>query len=352
MILWDSINIYFEPDPKPSRKLRRSKKTYWPIFQRSWMILTGSIMTIAFCSCFHPYDIPVNCMLSTLVRAFKIADFVNLSPVTLLLYNMQQINQVKHQLFHNKGFWIKGGTLIDSLSAPTSTPTSSTSTSTSTLDLLPFLSEMQDHIFHIDGDNSLKNSFDYAISHCPSPKICTALTKTGFNSSLFNPLSSSINKKFPIIFDSGASVAISGFKNDFVSDIQEPSSEIRLGGMANGMLVKGIGKVKWSLQTGSDTVVIHTQCYYVPNAKVRLISPQRLFNKAAGIEGSFNLYEEYSTLLFKDLPSIKIDYDENNYLPIAYAKNATFSPIINLSVMDGGNQNLTPAQKLLLHWHY
>ena len=40
------------------------------------------------------------------------------------------------------------------------------------------------------------------------------------------------------------------------------------------------------------------------------------------------------------------------FLPIAYAKNATFSPIINLSVMDGGNQNLTPAQKLLLHWHY
>ena len=115
------------------------------------------------------------------------------------------------------------------------------------------------------------------------------------------------------------------------------------------MLVKGIGNVKWSLQTGLDTVVIHTQCYYVPNAKVRLISPQRLFNKDSEVEGSFDIFKEYSTLLFKGYPLIKIDYNENNFLPIAYAKNANFAPALNLSIMDGGNQNLTPAQKLLLH---
>ena len=60
--------------------------------------------------------------------------------------------------------------------------------------------------------------------------------------------------------------------------------------MANGMLVKGIGNLKWSLQSGSDTIIIHTQCYYVPSAKVRLISPQRLFNKNDGVEGSFNIF--------------------------------------------------------------
>ena len=56
------------------------------------------------------------------------------------------------------------------------------------------------------------------------------------------------------------------------------------------MLVKGIGNLKWSLQSGSDTIIIHTQCYYVPSAKVRLISPQRLFNKNDGVEGSFNIF--------------------------------------------------------------
>ena len=121
--------------------------------------------------------------------------------------------------------------------------------------------------------------------------------------------------------------------------------------MANG-IVEGIGKVKWSFKSCSDHIVINTQCYYVPSAKVRLISPQRLFNKKAGIEGSFNIYEEYGTLCFKGLPSLKIDYDGNSFLPVGYASNANFSPELNLSIMNGGNQNLTPAQRLLLKWHY
>ena len=125
--------------------------------------------------------------------------------------------------------------------------------------------------------------------------------------SFIDPIS--FSKEFPIIFDSGASVAITGYKKDFISDLTHPKTETRLGGMANGMLVEGIGYVKWSLKSGKNNSVIHTQCYYVPDAKVCLIIPQHLFNKKAGITGSFNMYEEYSPLLFNDLPSIKIDYD-------------------------------------------
>ena len=83
-----------------------------------------------------------------------------------------------------------------------------------------------------------------------------------------------------------------------------------------------------------------------------LISPQWLFNKGSSVNGSFNIYEEYSTLLFDGLPSVRIDYDEKSFLPVAYARNAEFSFKSNLSIMDGGNQNLTPSQKLLLQWHY
>ena len=43
---------------------------------------------------------------------------------------------------------------------------------------------------------------------------------------------------------------------------------------------------------------------------------------------------------------------ERNFLPISYASNATFSPQLNLNIMDAGNQNLSPSQRLLLHWHY
>ena len=179
-------------------------------------------------------------------------------------------------------------------------------------------------------------------------KKYNALATDNIGPPFINPITS---KEFPILFDSGASVAISGFKEDFVSELNRPKTDIRLGGMANGMPVEGIGKVKWSLKSDSNNIVIHTQCYYVPNAKVRLISPQWLFNKESGVTGSFNIYEEYSTLLFDSLPSIRIDYDEKSLLPIVYARNTNFSFELNLSIMNGGNQNLTPSQKLLLQWH-
>ena len=47
-----------------------------------------------------------------------------------------------------------------------------------------------------------------------------------------------------------------------------------------------------------------------------------------------------------------MDYDPNNHLPIAVAKNLSGSQAqINLTVLDESNQNLTAAQKLLLVWH-
>ena len=64
------------------------------------------------------------------------------------------------------------------------------------------------------------------------------------------------------------------------------------------------------------------------------------YDKKAGVTGSFNIYEEYS------------NYDERSFLPTAYARNANFSPELNLSIMDGGDQNLTPSQRLFLQWYY
>ena len=218
------------------------------------------------------------------------------------------------------------------------------------MDSLSFLTDLTDKTFEVNCDHHQDKFFEPAINFCPTPRIYNALTTGNIGPSFINPITSI--KEFPIIFDSGASVAISGFKEDFISTLNSPKKEIRLGGMANGMPVEGIGNVKWSFKSDSNNVVVHTQCYYVPNAKVRLIRPQRLYNKKSGVNGSFNVFEEYSTLLFDGFPAVKIDYDEKSFLPIAYARNANFSPELNLSIMDGGNQNLTPAQKLLLQWHY
>ena len=50
---------------------------------------------------------------------------------------------------------------------------------------------------------------------------------------------------------------------------------------------------------------------------------------------------------------LKIDYDSNNYLPTVTYNNAVInSPSINLCITDGTNQNLYPAAKRLLEWHF
>lgn len=159
---------------------------------------------------------------------------------------------------------------------------------------------------------------------------------------------------FPIIFDTGASLAISGNRNDFVGKITTPQTELRLGGMANGLPIAGIGIVHWTfVDSNGNDLVIRTQCYYVPEAKVRLISPQRLFKRAVGVSGVFSCTEKNCTLNFNKHPPMVIDYCTSSNLPIAYGRNTLqHAPQVNLCVLDDENQNLTPAMKLLLLWHY
>ena len=172
----------------------------------------------------------------------------------------------------------------------------------------------------------------------------------GLSSDLLTPTKSN----FPIIFDSGASRSISGCLDDFISPPTPPPHALTLGGMAQGMEITGIGTVRWSFNTGSQCIVVQTQCYYVPKAEVRLLSPQRLFNKSAGSGGMFAVKEEMAQLDFTNLPTLNIPYDERSYLPIGIAKNSPLqeSPQLNVSVTDESNRNLTAAQKLLLSWHY
>jgi hypothetical protein len=89
-------------------------------------------------------------------------------------------------------------------------------------------------------------------------------------------------------------------------------------------------------------------------AKARLISAQRLFKKAAYITGEFVCTEDNSWLDFVDHhPSLQIEYCCSSNLPVAYGRNAQqHAPQVNLRVLDDENQNLTPAMKLLLLWHY
>jgi hypothetical protein len=92
-----------------------------------------------------------------------------------------------------------------------------------------------------------------------------------------------------VIFDTGASLAITPELSYFVSTLKPLARPMKLGGMANGIKIKGIGIIAWTFTAKDGTEVqIHTEELYVPEAKQRLLSLQRLFNLKKGIFGSYS----------------------------------------------------------------
>ena len=71
--------------------------------------------------------------------------------------------------------------------------------------------------------------------------------------------------------------------------------------MATGVSIEGVGNVTWTFPCGNgDQIAIVTKCYYVPSAKTRLLSPQRIFDKQNGQAGKYwdddeKFYLEYDT---------------------------------------------------------
>jgi hypothetical protein len=51
----------------------------------------------------------------------------------------------------------------------------------------------------------------------------------------------SSSSRHPVIFDTGASLAITPHQTDFTTSLTLPPGDLRLGGMANGLKIEGIG---------------------------------------------------------------------------------------------------------------
>jgi hypothetical protein len=162
--------------------------------------------------------------------------------------------------------------------------------------------------------------------------------------------------KHAVIFDTGASLGITFDREDFDGPLTIPDGDLRLGGMAQGLKIEGVGPVNWTLtNTDGSELTIRSQCYYVPEAKVRLLSPQRLFNKSKGVTGKYAGDEDTFTLEFEGCHRLIVEYDHRNHLPIGYAIIGTPSPTINpqanITLLDESNQNITAGHKLLMNWH-
>ena len=68
-----------------------------------------------------------------------------------------------------------------------------------------------------------------------------------------------------------------------------PSTPLLLGGIASGLVVEGIGTVKWSFYSDNGTLLtLHLKAFYVhTTCKQRLLSPQKIFCPTENFHGTF-----------------------------------------------------------------
>ena len=77
-----------------------------------------------------------------------------------------------------------------------------------------------------------------------------------------------------VIFDTGATRAVLLDKKDFVGPIRPITKQ--LAGIGAGLDVLEIGTIRWeSRDDKGETFIVEVEGYYVPECRVKLLSPQQ-----------------------------------------------------------------------------
>ena len=395
-LFWDSVDLlYLLPSVKP---IPQNKSTnQFRSYPRRWMILTTYMLfsgshlvtpaTYAFNTIRFTPSVLQSCLQQTALRTSRLHNLITLDLPTILSYNVYRISEWRSHIQCSAPEPAPTAISTSPISLPSqpdthffaaySTP-SELEGATYLLDyfecresVLPTISSLDmdwlnlgsitDDVHHVTiyGDEHLGEPSSPAltmITNDDDPGHQPSANHTASQMGKVDLLLSSSNSSnpFQVIFDTGASLAISPSKQDFSGPISPLPVARFLGGMANGLRIEGIGNIRWGFKMGNKLLIIHSRCYYVPEAKARLISPQRLFNAEKGVDGHFLIKETHSILHYAGVGDLRIDYDSKNHLPIALGKPISgdlTSPHVNLAVLNDTNQNLTPAQKLLLTWH-
>ena len=86
-------------------------------------------------------------------------------------------------------------------------------------------------------------------------------------------------ERTPIVLDTGASISVTPFLSDFVTDLEDVDTEMR--GLSESIQVEGKGTVEWPTQDFFGRVaLVRTKAYLVPKGNIRLFSPQAYFREA------------------------------------------------------------------------
>ena len=171
------------------------------------------------------------------------------------------------------------------------------------------------------------------------------------------------DSRLPLVFDSGATISVTPYQDDFIAWENSSGTGLNLRGVNSDTTVHGSGTVEWRVRDDAGKVhSVMTRAYYVPNASARLFSPVAYFKQPENVNqgGSMSLNENGGSFVFpRTRAKLSFWFDTSMLLPVTQPerrpcahKEACDRAFLNVRVTDDENQNLTRAQKELLHWHY
>ena len=161
-----------------------------------------------------------------------------------------------------------------------------------------------------------------------------------------------VKDKMEAIVDTGASICVTPFADDFES-LEMDSGKHVLKGLSKGCAIKGRGIVHWKLEVGGKTVVLKLRALLVPECEHRLLCPQQVVKEHQPKIPPATIEEECVKFVFKE-GVVECPCNDSN-LPVVKLcteKEAALNlRAMHFCVTQEANQNLNVAQKELLKWH-
>ena len=274
-LAWDTIQVFYTPSKSSfSRKTnrrhlsKRNKISHKWAYPKHWMILSCLMIYPHFSAgSVHPISVIKQQLVESHSRIQRLHQLVDLSPHLFLNYNKWRYNDlftslvstdsndISHHLPTLKG---ESRAVINYFD---------THSTQSSIDDLSLQTDFHDCLLppssHLPFFEFSSISAPHTHIHCsPSDDddIMPPFPKA-FNAELMGKVDlhpPTLPTGFPVIFDTGASLAISPSKSDFSGKIELFPYDRFLGGMAEGMKIEGIGNVKWSFRSKSGIITIHS----------------------------------------------------------------------------------------------
>jgi hypothetical protein len=180
---------------------------------------------------------------------------------------------------------------------------------------------------------------------------------------------SSNNKELPIVIDTGASSSITPIASDFTSEISKADLQ-ELKQVNETTPVCGQGIVEWPIEDmeGVRRSIV-TEAYFIPDAGIRLFSPQTYIGKdkttmlvcdSNGVRFTLKCgtilhftFNNSNNLRFM-LTQASLKTQKHSHLLSSITTKSNFgiyNSLFDRSIFNRDNFNLNPAQQELLKWH-